>query len=82
MAGLERSSSRGETRPALTPSIVCPSQRWILVGSMVGLGYLSFSDFMASTMIWETATLRYHLWSEGMTNQGACFLLVASMASS
>ena len=48
---------------------------------MVGGGYSSFRLFMVSTRIWEMATLRYHLWSEGMMNQGACFLLVAGMRS-
>ena len=43
---------------------------------MVGAGYLSLRDCMASTRMVEMATLRYHLWSAGMTNQGACLWLV------
>ncbi len=44
--------------------------------STVGWGYLSFRLCMRSTMIDEMAMLRYHLLSEGMTNQGACLRLV------
>ena len=36
---------------------------------------------MASTRMEEMATLRYHLWSEGMTNQGACLWLVVERMS-
>ena len=46
------------------------------VGLKVGLGYLRFRFFMVSTRICEMATLRNHLLSEGMTNQGACLRLV------
>ena len=41
----------------------------ILLGSRVGAGYSSLRERMASTMICEMATLRYHLWSAGITNQ-------------
>jgi len=44
--------------------------------STVGSGNLSFRLCMTSTMIVEMAMLRYHLLSEGMTNQGACLGLV------
>ena len=50
--------------------------------SRVGWGYLSFRLCRASTRMAEMAMLRYHLWSAGMTNQGACLRLVAERMSS
>src|ERR1700755_2456565 len=46
------------------------------LGSKVGFGYWSFMRSIASTRMLAIATLRKGLWSAGITNHGAYFLLV------
>ena len=50
--------------------------------STVVAGYFSFMPSSASARMPEIATLRYHLWSAGITNQGACLWLVSAKISS
>src|SRR5262245_35452410 len=56
--------------------------RRIAAMSTWGFGSFRSISFMVSAMIWEMARLRNHLWLDGMTYHGACFVLVRSIASS
>src|SRR5580700_3598574 len=69
--------------PALSLSLAASWYfRRISATSTVGAGTLMFIFSIVSTMICEMARLRNHLWSDGMTNHGASFVLHSRKTSS